>query len=94
MTTLTLKAKEDIKGIVMGNILVPNDTGYEEARQIWNAMIDRRPALIAQCVQADDVPPVIQFARKTDLSSPFAALDITSLEIPYATTVSRSIFQE
>jgi FAD/FMN-containing dehydrogenase len=67
MTTLTLKAKEDIKGIVMGNILVPNDTGYEEARQIWNAMIDRRPALIVQCVQADDVPPVIQFARKNRL---------------------------
>jgi FAD/FMN-containing dehydrogenase len=67
MTTLTLKAKEDIKGIVRGNILVPNDTGYEEARQIWNAMIDRRPALIAQCVQTDDVPPVIQFARKNRL---------------------------
>jgi FAD/FMN-containing dehydrogenase len=67
MTTLTLKAKEDIKGIVRGNILVPNDTGYEEARQIWNAMIDRRPALIAQCVQADDVPPVIQSARKNRL---------------------------
>jgi FAD/FMN-containing dehydrogenase len=67
MTTLTLKAKEAIKGLVRGNILVPNDTGYEEARQIWNAMIDRRPALIAQCVQADDVPPVIQFARKNRL---------------------------
>jgi len=67
MTTLTLKAKEEIKGIVRGNVLVPNDTGYDEARKIWNAMIDRRPALIAQCVQADDVPPVIQFARKNRL---------------------------
>jgi len=67
MTTLTLKAKEEIKGIVRGNVLVPNDTGYDESRQIWNAMIDRRPALIVQCVQADDVPPVIQFARKNRL---------------------------
>jgi len=67
MTTLTLKAKEEIKGIVRGNVLVPNDTGYDEARQIWNAMIDRRPALIVQCVQADDVAPVIQFARKNRL---------------------------
>ena len=64
MTTLTLKAKEEIKGTVRGNVLVPHDRGYDEARQIWNAMIDRRPALIAQCAQADDVPPIIQFARK------------------------------
>jgi len=67
MITLTLKAKEEIKGIVRGNVLVPNDRGYDEARQIWNAMIDRRPALIAQCAQADDVPPIIQFARKNRL---------------------------
>src|SRR6185503_19701866 len=64
MTTLTLKAKEEIKGTVRGNVLVPHDRGYDEARQIWNAMIDRRPALIAQCAQADDVPPIIQFVRK------------------------------
>ena len=67
MTTLTLKAKEEIKDVITGNVLLPNDTGYDEARQIWNAMIDRRPALIVQCVQADDVPPVIQFARKNRL---------------------------
>ncbi|MGE5215868.1 MAG: FAD-binding oxidoreductase [Chloroflexota bacterium] len=67
MRTTTLQAKEEIKGIVRGNVLVPNDTGYDEARKIWNAMIDRRPALIAQCVQADDVPPIIQFARKNRL---------------------------
>ena len=67
MRTLTLKAKEEIKGMVRGNVLVPNDAGYDEARQIWNAMIDRRPALIAQCVQADDVPSVIQFARTNRL---------------------------
>jgi hypothetical protein len=67
MTALTLKAKEEITGIVRGNVLVSNDTGYDEARQIWNAMIDRRPSLIAQCVQADDVPPIIQFARENRL---------------------------
>src|SRR5262245_49826546 len=63
MTTLMLKAKEEIKSVITGNVLLPNDTGYDEARQIWNAMIDRRPAVIAQCIEGD-VPPVIQFARK------------------------------
>src|SRR6266850_6743400 len=67
MTTLTLKAREEIKGLVKGTVVVPDDPGYEEARQVWNAMIDRRPAVIVQCVQADDVPPVIRFARKNGL---------------------------
>ena len=67
MATQTSKAKEELKGTIKGNIFVPDDSGYDEARQIWNAMIDRRPAVIAQCVQADDVPPIIQFARKNGL---------------------------
>ena len=67
MTTLTLKAREEIKGLIKGSIIVPDDPGYEEARQVWNAMIDRRPAVIVQCVQADDVPPVIRFARENGL---------------------------
>jgi len=56
-----------LKGTSKGNVQVANHPGYENARQIWNAMIDRRPAVIVQCVQADDVPPVIRFARKNGL---------------------------
>ncbi|HEX9144693.1 MAG TPA: FAD-binding oxidoreductase [Candidatus Binatia bacterium] len=67
MTTQTLKAKEELKGIIKGNVLIPDQPDYEEARQIWNAMIDRRPAVIVQCAQADDVPPAIRFARKNGL---------------------------
>ena len=64
MAMQTSKAKEELKDTIKGNILVPDDSGYEEARQIWNAMIDRRPAVIVQCAQPDDVPQVISFARK------------------------------
>jgi FAD/FMN-containing dehydrogenase len=57
----------ELKGIVKGGVLVPDEPRYEEARQIWNAMIDRRPALIVQCADADDVAPAIAFARKNQL---------------------------
>jgi FAD/FMN-containing dehydrogenase len=67
MSTQTTKPREELKGLIKGNVLIPEDPGYEEARQIWNAMIDRRPAAIVQCMQADDVPPVIRFVRENGL---------------------------
>jgi FAD/FMN-containing dehydrogenase len=67
MTTQKRKAKEELKGTIKGRVLAPDDPDYEEARQIWNAMVDRRPAVIVQCAQADDIPPVIRFARKNGL---------------------------
>jgi FAD/FMN-containing dehydrogenase len=67
MTTQTSKAREDLDGSIKGSVLVPGDCGYDEARRIWNGMIDRQPAVIVQCLKADDVPPVIAFARRNKL---------------------------
>jgi FAD/FMN-containing dehydrogenase len=67
MTMLTLKAKEEIKGLIRGKVLTPDEPGYDEARQIWNAMIDRRPAAIVQVAAADDVSHAIAFAREKGL---------------------------
>jgi FAD/FMN-containing dehydrogenase len=50
-----------------GNVLLPGDAGYDEVRQIWNAMIDRRPALIARCTSADDVVAAVAFGRANGL---------------------------
>ncbi|CAN5781961.1 FAD-binding oxidoreductase [soil metagenome] len=50
-----------------GNVLLPADRGYDDVRQIWNAMIDRRPALIARCASAEDVVQAVTFARKHNL---------------------------
>jgi len=50
-----------------GEVLLPDDAGYDEVRQIWNAMIDRKPALIARCTSTEDVIRAIQFGRTQNL---------------------------
>jgi FAD/FMN-containing dehydrogenase len=56
-----------IKGTIKGRVLTPDDANYDEARQIWNAMINRRPAVIVQPADAGDVGPAIQFSRANAL---------------------------
>ena len=55
----------ELEADLQGPLLRPGERRYEAARSIWNAMIDRRPALIAQCEDAEDVAVAIRFARET-----------------------------
>lgn len=50
-----------------GLLLRPGDDGYDAARQVWNAMIDRQPALITRCTGTADVIAAVQFASAHDL---------------------------
>jgi FAD/FMN-containing dehydrogenase len=50
-----------------GAVVVPNDAGYDDARAVWNGMIDKRPALIARCAGVADVMSCVSFAREHSL---------------------------
>ena len=50
-----------------GCLLLPADQGYDEARRIWNGMIDRRPALIVRCAGVADVIAAVKLAKAHDL---------------------------
>jgi FAD/FMN-containing dehydrogenase len=53
--------------MLSGQLIRPDHAEYDEARKIWNAMIDRRPALIARCQGVEDVQLVVGFARRHGL---------------------------
>ncbi|PSB68504.1 FAD-binding protein, partial [filamentous cyanobacterium CCP1] len=60
-------ALEDLRKGFTGQLLVPNDPEYDEARKIFNSMIDRRPSVIAQCADVKDVVSAVHFGRNLDL---------------------------
>lgn len=55
------------KSMLRGQLLTPADEGYEKARAVYNGMIDKRPALIAQCVDVADVIAAVNFGRDAGL---------------------------
>jgi FAD/FMN-containing dehydrogenase len=63
-TTLAPEAVDAFRAAFRGPLLFPSDAGYDEARSLWNAMIDRRPALIACATGTADVVAAVRFARE------------------------------
>ncbi len=66
-TTLKESTVKQFKADLRGETLLAGDDDYDAARKIWNAMIDRRPALIACCTGVADVIAAVNFARANDL---------------------------
>lgn len=65
--TLDETAVAAFQGSLRGTLLQPGDSGYDEARQLYNGMIDKRPRLIARCVDAADVMASVNFARENSM---------------------------
>jgi len=61
-------AIDDLRPQLRGPLLAPGDPGYDDARLIWNAMIDRRPGAIARCLGVADILASVQFARERHLA--------------------------
>lgn len=56
-----------LSGNVKGEVILPEDDRYDEARKVWNGMIDKRPALIVRCKNEDDVVVAVNYARDNNL---------------------------
>jgi FAD/FMN-containing dehydrogenase len=66
-TTIGVDAIDALRASLRGDLLALDTPGYDESRSLWNAMIDRRPALIVRCAGAADVIRAVNFARENQL---------------------------
>src|SRR5687768_4581565 len=64
---MSVKALDQLQETFRGEVLGPDDVGYDEHRKVWNGSIDRRPGLIARCTGVADVRAAVRFARDRDL---------------------------
>lgn len=66
-TRISAKLLSTLKGHIRGSLLLPSDSGYDQARALWNGMIDRRPQGIVQCHGASDVMLAVRLAAEHNL---------------------------
>ncbi|HEY3903903.1 MAG TPA: FAD-binding oxidoreductase [Streptosporangiaceae bacterium] len=62
------KIIESLRGRFAGQVIEPGSSGYEQARTVWNAMVDKRPGLILTCTSTADVVTAVNVAREFGLA--------------------------
>ncbi len=67
MTTVPKEAVEGFTTAIRGSVIGPEDAGYDDARAVYNGMIDKRPALVVRCADVADVIAAVRFARDNSL---------------------------
>ena len=75
----------DLQATARGQVLLPGDAGYDEARKIWNAMVDRRPAVIVRCAGVADVGKGVIAATSQQYPLRMAAMGVAA-GVEYAKT--------
>src|SRR2546430_2867850 len=66
-TATTLGGLDELQAEIRGDVIAPDDARYEDARKVYNAMIDKHPALIVRCNDQADVITAVKFAAKENL---------------------------
>lgn len=66
-TNVSTAAVHELRAVLRGEVITPGDSGFDEARKIWNGDIDRRPAVIARCTSVEDVQAALAFGRERGL---------------------------
>jgi len=64
-TDTGVEALATLRSVIRGRVITPEDAGYDDARLVWNGMIDKRPRLIVEAADESDVAPTIACARET-----------------------------
>lgn len=67
MAQTAARGVEALRATIAGTVLVPTDGEYDDARRVWNASIDRHPAVIARCRSTQDVVTAVACAREQGL---------------------------
>lgn len=62
-TAVDASSIKDLTAAVRGTVYTPSSSGYDEARTIWNGMIDRRPGVIVECANTEDICQAVKFAK-------------------------------
>jgi hypothetical protein len=63
----SIETLDELRRSIAASVLAPRDAEYDAARRCFNALIDRRPAVIVRCVDASDVATAFDFARSHEL---------------------------
>ena len=63
-TSLSSDERRDLRRRVRGAVVCTEDTLYDDARAVWNEMIDIRPAVVVRAAGVDDIAPTVAFARE------------------------------
>src|SRR5215213_9271432 len=66
MTAPTSAQIDDLRRSFSGDVIEPASAGYDDARRVWNAMFDRRPALVVRPTSVADVQAAVRFGRERD----------------------------
>jgi hypothetical protein len=80
-------AVDTLRADLRGEVVAPGDPSYDQARAVYNAMIDKRPALVARCHDAADVVASVRFGRDQGLDIAVRSGGHNGLDSGRSTTV-------